>query len=47
VDKRVQGCLVGARCVGGRAHQCLPATVEDEEPDEAVPKGCSPEHERR
>jgi hypothetical protein len=29
-----------------RAHRCKPAAVEDE-PDEAVLEGCSPEHEQQ
>jgi hypothetical protein len=33
--------------VGARAHRCLPVAVEEDEPDEVVPEGCSPEHERR
>jgi hypothetical protein len=37
-------CLVGARRVGARARWCSPSVVEE---DEAVPEGCSPEHERR
>jgi hypothetical protein len=32
---------------GGRARRCSPVAVEEDEPDEAVPAGCSPEHERR
>jgi hypothetical protein len=35
------------RRAGARAHRCLLAAVEEEEPDEAVQEGCSPEHERR
>jgi hypothetical protein len=34
-------------CTGARAHRCSPVTVEEDEPDEAVLEGCSPEHERR
>jgi hypothetical protein len=36
----------GARRAGTRARQCSPAAVEEDEPDEVVPEGCSPEHER-
>jgi hypothetical protein len=46
VDKRVRRHLGGARHTGARAHWCSPTVVEEDEPDEAVPKGCSPEHER-
>jgi hypothetical protein len=31
---------------GARAHRCSPAAVEEDELNEAVPEGCSPEHER-
>jgi hypothetical protein len=34
-------------CDSARAHRWSPAVVEGGEPDEAVPEGCSPEHERR
>jgi hypothetical protein len=47
VDKRARRCFGGARREGGRAHRCSPAVVEEDEPDEAMPEGCSPEHERR
>jgi hypothetical protein len=30
-----------------RARRCFPATVEEDEPDEAVLEVCSPKHERR
>jgi hypothetical protein len=33
--------------VGARARRSLPMVVEEDEPDEAVPLGCSSEHERR
>jgi hypothetical protein len=46
-DKRARRCLGGMRHMGARARQCSPAAVEEDEPDEAVPEGCSPEHERR
>jgi hypothetical protein len=32
---------------GARACQCSPVAVEEDEPDEAMPEGCSPGHERR
>jgi hypothetical protein len=35
------------RRAGARARWCSPAAVEEDEPDEAVPEGCSLEHERR
>jgi hypothetical protein len=39
---------VAAPCwrAGAGAHRCSLAAVEEDEPDEAVPKGCSREHER-
>jgi hypothetical protein len=46
-DKRVWRRPAGARRVGARAPWCSPATVEDDEPDEAVPEGFSLEHEQR
>jgi hypothetical protein len=46
-DKRARRCPAGAWRAGARAHRCSLATVEEDEPDEAVPKGSSPEHERR
>jgi hypothetical protein len=42
-----EGMTVPWRCMGARAHRCSPAMVEDDEPDEAAPEGCSLEHERR
>jgi hypothetical protein len=30
-----------------RGHRCSPVVAEEDEQDEAVPKGCSPEHQRR
>jgi hypothetical protein len=45
-DKRVRRCLADALCAGTRAHRCSPATVEEDELDEAVSERCSPEHER-
>jgi hypothetical protein len=33
--------------MGARAHRCSPAVVEEEEPDEAVPEGCSLDYEWR
>jgi hypothetical protein len=32
---------------GATAHWCSPTAVEEDEPDEAVLEGYSPEHERR
>jgi hypothetical protein len=32
--------------VGTRAHRCSLASVEEDEPDEAVLEGCSPEHDQ-
>jgi hypothetical protein len=46
-DKRAQWCLAGVRRPCVRAHRWSPAAVEEDEPDEAVPEGCSLEHERR
>jgi hypothetical protein len=46
-DKRVRRRLGGAWLPGARACWCSPMTVEEDEPDEMVPEGCSPEHERR
>jgi hypothetical protein len=40
-------CLGGVRHTGARARRCSPAVVEEDELDEAVPEGCSLEHERR
>jgi hypothetical protein len=47
VDKRVRWCLAGVRRADARAHRCSLVTEEEEEPDEAVPEGCSLEHERQ
>jgi hypothetical protein len=44
VDKRVWWHLAGAQHAGTRA---LPVEVEEDEPDEAVPEGCSPDHCQR
>jgi hypothetical protein len=44
-DKRARRRLASVRNAGARAHRCSPAAVEEDEPDEAVPEGCSPEHE--
>jgi hypothetical protein len=46
-DKRARWHLAGARRVGARSRWCSPSVVEEDVPDEAVPKGCSSEHERR
>jgi hypothetical protein len=46
VDKRAWRSLGGMRHASTRAHQCSPAVVDEDEPNEAVPEGCSPEHER-
>jgi hypothetical protein len=40
VDKREWRHLAGAR-----ARQCSPKAAEEDKPDEAMPEGCSPEHE--
>jgi hypothetical protein len=45
-DKRARWHLAGARRVGARSHWCSPSVVEEDVLDEAVPKGCSSEHER-
>jgi hypothetical protein len=45
-DKTMQWCLAGTWCIGARARQCPPVMVEEDEPNEAVPEGCSPEHEQ-
>jgi hypothetical protein len=45
-DKRAGRCLGGTQRAGTRAHWCSPAAVEEDELDDAVPEGCSPEHER-
>jgi hypothetical protein len=46
-DQRARWRLARAWRMGARARRCSPATVEEDEPDEAVPEGCSPEHNRR
>jgi hypothetical protein len=46
-DKRARRRLGSMRHMGTRAHRCSPMAVEENEPDEAVPEGCSPEHEWR
>jgi hypothetical protein len=33
--------------MGGRARRCSPVAVEEDESDEAVLEGCSPEHKQR
>jgi hypothetical protein len=45
VDKRARRLHADVRRAGVRAHQCSPEVVEEDEPDEAVLEGCSPEHE--
>jgi hypothetical protein len=45
-DKRARRHLASARRAGARAHRCSPSVVEEDEPNEAVPEGFSPEHER-
>jgi hypothetical protein len=45
-DKRARRHLAGARRTGTRAHRCSLTVVGEDEPDEAVPEGCSPEPER-
>jgi hypothetical protein len=40
-----EGVVAPCRCVGARAHRCSLATTERDEPDGAVPEGCSLEHE--
>jgi hypothetical protein len=42
-----EGTMAPWRHAGTRAGRCSPAVVEEDEPDEAVPEGCSLEHERR
>jgi hypothetical protein len=42
-----KGVVVPCRRAGARAHRCSPVVVEEDEPDEAVPEGCSTEHERQ
>jgi hypothetical protein len=46
-DRRVWRRLASAQRAGARAHRCSLAAVEEDEPDEAMPEGCSPEHERQ
>jgi hypothetical protein len=46
MDKRVWRRLAGAQRASGRAQRCSPTAVEEDEPDEVGPVGCSPEHER-
>jgi hypothetical protein len=46
-DKRARRRFAGAGRAGARARRCSPAAVEEDEPNEAVEEGCSPEHERR
>jgi hypothetical protein len=46
-DRRVWRRLASAQRAGARAHWCSLAAVEEDEPDEAMPEGCSPEHERQ
>jgi hypothetical protein len=45
--KRARRHLANAWRAGARACWCSPAKVEEDEPDEAVLEGCSPQHERR
>jgi hypothetical protein len=40
-------CLADMRNAGARAHRSSPVVAKGDEGDEAVPEGCSPEHERR
>jgi hypothetical protein len=47
VDKRAWQCLAGAQRAGTGAHRCSLAVVEEDESDEAVLEGCSPEHEQQ
>jgi hypothetical protein len=46
-ENRVRRRLAGTQRMGARARWCSPVAVEDDEPDEVVSEGCSPEHERR
>jgi hypothetical protein len=46
-DKRARRQLAATWRAGARACWCLPAAVEEDEPGNTVPQGCSPEHERR
>jgi hypothetical protein len=45
-DKRARRCLGGMRHAGARACRCSLTAVEEDELDEAVLEGCSPEHKR-
>jgi hypothetical protein len=45
--KRARRHLAGAWRVGAGACRCSPAAVDEDLLDEAVPEGCSSEHERR
>jgi hypothetical protein len=42
-----KGAAAPCQCAGAMAHRCSLAEVEEDEPDEVVPEGCSQEHERR
>jgi hypothetical protein len=47
VDRGQRGHLAGAWRASARARQSLLQVAEGDEGDEAVPEGCSPEHEHR
>jgi hypothetical protein len=47
VDKRARRRRGATRRTGTRACRCSPTAVEEDEPDEAVPEGCSLEQERQ
>jgi hypothetical protein len=46
-DKRARLCLAGMWHAGARARWCRSVMAEEDEPDEPVSEGCSPEHEQR
>jgi hypothetical protein len=45
-DKR-RWRIAGERRAGTSAHRCSLVVAEEDEQDEAVPEGCSPEHKQR
>jgi hypothetical protein len=46
-DKRARQRHAGTRRAGAGARPCSSVVVEEDEQDEAMLEGCSPEHERR
>jgi hypothetical protein len=46
-EKRARWRLDDAWCVGARGCRCSPAVAEEDEPDEALPEGCSSAERRR